>query len=113
MDNKINAIAKNQWRAERFGDDFSKQDLYLLWCFDWAEPAAIKSCWTQNFMLDVKKLSLAATADQLRGTKFLRGKIMEKYIAAYKSWREKQGRGMEESEFQALESSLDGSYWAK
>ena len=38
---------------------------------------------------------------------------MEKYIAAYESWREERGRGMEESEFQALESSLDGSYWAK
>jgi hypothetical protein len=40
LDNKINAIAKNQWQTERSGDDFSKQDLYLLWCFDWAEPAA-------------------------------------------------------------------------
>ena len=113
LDNKINAIAKNQWRTERSGDDFSKQDLYLLWCFDWAEPAAIKSCWTQNFMLDVKKLSLAATADRLRGKKFSRGKIMEKYIAAYKSWREEQGQGMQESEFRALESNLDGSYWTK
>jgi hypothetical protein len=113
LDNKINAIAKNQWRTERSGDDFSKQDLYLLWCFDWAEPAAIKSCWTQNFMLDMKKLSLAATADRLQGKKFSRGKIMEKYIAAYESWREEQGRGMGESEFQALESNLDGFYWAK
>ena len=59
LDNKINAIAKNQWCR----DEFSKQDLYLLWCFDWSEPAAIKSCWTQNFMLDVKKLSLAAIMD--------------------------------------------------
>lgn len=42
---------------QRSGDDFFKQDLYLLWCFDRAEPAAIKSCWTQNLMLDVKKLS--------------------------------------------------------
>ena len=113
MDNKINAIAKNQWCTEQSGDDFSKQDLYLLWCFDWAKPAAIKSCWTQNFMLDVKKLSLAATADRLQGKKFSRGKIMEKYIAAYESWREEQGRGMQESEFRALESNLDGSYWAK
>ncbi len=38
---------------------------------------------------------------------------MEKYIAAYESWRDEQGRGMEESEFKALESNLDGSYWAK
>jgi hypothetical protein len=63
LDNKVNAIVKNQWRIKRSGDDFSKQDLYLLWCFDSAEPTAIKSCWTQNFMLDMKKLSLAATMD--------------------------------------------------
>jgi hypothetical protein len=64
-------------------------------------------------MLDVKKLSLAATMDRLRGKKFSRGKIIEKYIAVYESWREEQGRGMHESEFKALESNLDGSYWAK
>ena len=64
-------------------------------------------------MLDVKKLSLAATMDRLRGKKFSRGKIMEKYIAAYESWREEEGRVVEESEFQALESNLDGSYWTK
>jgi hypothetical protein len=62
-------------------------------------------------MLDVKKLSLAATMDRLQGKQFSRGKIMEKYIAVYESWHEEQGRGMEESEFEALKSNLDGSYW--
>ena len=38
---------------------------------------------------------------------------MEKYIAAYESWREEQGRGMQESEFKALQSNLDSSYWSK
>jgi hypothetical protein len=60
-----------------------------------------------------EKLSLAATMDRLRGKQFSRSKIMEKYIAAYESWREEQGRGMEESEFEALKSNLDGSYWSK
>jgi hypothetical protein len=64
-------------------------------------------------MLDMKKLSLTATMDRLRGKQFLRSKIMERYIAAYESWRAEQGRGMYESEFKALESNLDGSYWAK
>jgi hypothetical protein len=41
-------------------------------------------------MLDVKKLSLAATMDRLRGKKFSRGKIVEKNVAAYESWREEQ-----------------------
>jgi hypothetical protein len=39
--------------------------------------------------------------------------ITERYIAAYESWREEQGRGVEESEFEALKSNLDGSYWSK
>jgi hypothetical protein len=64
-------------------------------------------------MLDVKKLSLAATMDRLRGKKFSRDKIIEKYIAAYESWHEEQGREMEEGEFKILESNLDSSYWAK
>jgi hypothetical protein len=38
---------------------------------------------------------------------------MERYIAAYESWRAEEGRGMEESEFEALKSNLDGSYWSK
>ena len=38
---------------------------------------------------------------------------MEKCIAAYESWREEQGRVIQESDFEALESSLDGSYWSK
>jgi hypothetical protein len=38
---------------------------------------------------------------------------MEKYIAAYESWCEEQGQVMQESEFKALESNLDGSYWSK
>ncbi len=63
-------------------------------------------------MLDVKKLSLAATADRLRGKKFSR-QNNGKCIAVYESWREEQGQMMEESEFQALESNLDGSYWSK
>ena len=38
---------------------------------------------------------------------------MEKYIAAYESWHEEQDQVMQESEFKALQSNLDGSYWSK
>jgi hypothetical protein len=64
-------------------------------------------------MLDVKKLLLAMTMDRLRGKQFLRSKIIERYIAVYKSWHAEEGRGMEEGEFKALESNLDGSYKSK
>jgi hypothetical protein len=111
LDNKVNAIAKNKWRTERPGKDFSYDDLHLLWCFDWVEPVAIKSFWTKNFLLGVKKLSLAATADQLKGDKFSRQEMWLKYVAAYESWCEEGGGVVQESVFQTLESKLDGSYW--
>jgi transposase len=113
LDNKVNAIAKNWWRTERSGDDFSKQDLHLLWCFDWVEPKAVRICWEQNFMLKVKKLSLAATKDQLQGKKFSRGDKMASYIAAFESWREEQGVPIAQAEFEVLQSNLDGSYWTE
>jgi hypothetical protein len=111
LDNMVNAIAKNKWRTEREGKDFSYDDLYLLWCFDWVEPVAINSFWTKNFLLGVKKLSLAATADQLKGQKFSRHELWAEYVAAYESWCEDGGREVPESAFHALESRLDGSYW--
>jgi transposase len=113
LDNKVNAIAKNQWRTERKGDDFSYDDLYLLWCFDWVKPASIKSFWVQNFMLNEKKLSLVTTADRLRGKDFSRREILEKYIADYESWCLDRGEPVSEGAFEALDSKLDGSYWTK
>lgn len=113
LDNKVNAIAKSKWRTERKGKDFSYDDLWLLWCFDWVTPVAIKGFWTKNFMLDTKKLSLTATKDQLRGDKFSRKEIQAKYIAAYESWCEEMGQEVPEDAFVALESRLDGSYWTE
>ncbi len=113
LDNKVNAIAKNKWRTERQNEDFSYDDLYLLWCFDWVEPVAIKSCWTKNFLLNEKKMSLAATADQLKGDKFSRGEIQAKYIAAFEAWCEDEGQEVPRNAFVALESRLDGSYWTE
>jgi hypothetical protein len=37
---------------------------------------------------------------------------MEKYIAAYESWREEMNQTMEESEFAALKSNLESCYWS-
>lgn len=111
LDNKVNSIAKNKWRTERPGKDFSYDDLYLLWCFDWVEPTAIKSFWTKNFLLGVEKLSLVATADQLRSQTFSRIELWAKYVAAYESWCDERGETVPEEAFQALESRLDGSYW--
>jgi transposase len=113
LDNKVFAVAKNQWRTERGGTDLSRDDLYLLWCIDWARKEAIRSYWDHNFMLDVKKLSLAAAEERLRGTPNWRWLLEEHYVASYESWREEHGEVVQEQQWDALESYLDGAYWTK
>jgi hypothetical protein len=113
LDNKLFAVAKNQWRTERGGNDFAQDDLYLLWCIDWARKEAIHSYWTHNFMLDVPQLSLSAAEDRLRGKPNSRWLLEESYIAAYESWREEKGEEVEEQQWDALDSYLDGAYWTK
>jgi hypothetical protein len=81
LDNRVNAIAKNKWRTERSGEDFSYDDLYLLWCFDWVEPKAIRSFWDHNFLLGTKKVSLVAVKDQLQGKHFSRASKFFRVLA--------------------------------
>lgn len=114
LDNKLFAVAKNQWRTERPGDDFSQDALYLLWCIDWAEPEHVQGYWTRNFMLDIQPLSLAAVHDRLMSERtkgFVRQDLYENYVTSYKIWKAERGEDIEEEPLQALESDLDGVYW--
>lgn len=116
LDNNIFAIAKNWWIAERPKGDFSKQDLYLLWCIDWASKEHIRKCWDRNFMLHVEKLSLAACAEQLKGTKVHQERRLRKeaeFVESYVSWRLDIGGAIKTAEWTALDNYLDGPYWTK
>jgi hypothetical protein len=113
LDNKLFAVAKNQWKSERPVGNFSEQDLYLLWCIDWATNEAIRSYWNQNFMLAVEKPSLQLAADFLKGKNNSARHLEEDYISAYEEWKHNRGEVIEEEELQALESNLDGVYWTK
>ena len=117
LDNKLYAIAKNQWRQERHmycGEDFSKQALHLLWCIDWWTTDAIKSCWTHNFLLDLEKPSLADCDARLKASNRLPFPNQTReymYIDAYLNWLKDQPEEAQEEEFQALDCDLDGVYW--
>lgn len=117
LDNKLFAIAKIYWRAERekfCGSDFSKQALYLLWCIDWLSKEQIKSCWVHNFLLDLPKLSLQVCDERLAQTNRLTFKNQTRqwdYMEAYANWLKEHGEEALGDEFQALDSGLDGAYW--
>ena len=114
LDNNLFAIAKRWWRTERekyCGPDFSKQALYLLYCIDFIKPEQVKAAWTKNFLLDLEKPTLQALDDRLRESNrltFPNQQRQQEYLEAYDSWMVEQG---EEHVFEALESTLDGSYW--
>jgi hypothetical protein len=111
LDNMLFAVAKNQWRTERGNTDLSHDDLYLLWCIDWAAKPAIRSYWVNNFMLGGQEVSLKACEDQLRGKQNSRQPLEERYIAAYESWRVESGQEVLPAQWEALDDYLDGKYW--
>ena len=117
LDNKLFAIAKIYWRAERekfCGEDFSKQALHLLWCIDWLSAEQIKSCWVHNFMLDLPHPSLAVCDERLAQTNRLTFRNQTRqwdYMEAYANWLKERGEEDLGDKFQALDSGVDGAYW--
>ena len=116
-DNRLFAIAKNWWRSERVkfcGEDFTKQSVYLLYCIDCLKKDHIIGCFRRNYVLDGRKLSLQAVADQLKKTNRTTIKNQARhydYVSAYKSWLEEHGQEAVGEEFEALDCGLDGAYW--
>lgn len=114
LDNNLFGIAKRWWRTERekyCGVDFSKQALYLLYCIDCIKPEQVTAAWTKNYLLDLEKPSLKALDDRLRDSNRLTFPNQQReleYLEAYNSWMVEQD---EQHVFEALNSTLDGSYW--
>ncbi len=111
LDNRLFAVAKAQWRTERTGTKLSYDDLYLLWCIDWAKKDAIHDYWVHNFMLTGEEVSLKAAEDRLRGKQNSRRPLEERYIGAYEVWCADNGNEVLEHQWKALDSYLDGLYW--
>lgn len=114
LDNRLFAVAKNQWRSERGSGDMSRQDLYLLWCIDWAKAQAIRHYWTNNFLTRVKKITVEACAKRLKHSNGRSNELIKKeelYLESYAAWRHGIRKTIQDSEMARLESNLDGSYW--
>jgi hypothetical protein len=92
-------------------DDQPKQHMFGSATLTGPNPLRLRvagprtSCWTW-------KRLLWGYSGPITGKKFSRGGLMEKYIAAYESWREEMNQTMEESEFAALKSNLESCYWS-
>ena len=75
MDNKLNAVAKNIWRAKRQNNGFSYDALLLLKCIDDIKQEDITSWWKSKFMMDTKNLTMTnimASLSKVKGNQILR-----------------------------------------
>lgn len=93
MDNKLNAVAKNIWRAKRQNNDFSYDALLLLKCIDDIKQEDITSWWKSNFMMDTKNLTMTnimASLSKVKGKQILRETKKEEYIESYTEWIREQ-----------------------
>jgi hypothetical protein len=114
IDNKLNALAKNWWRAERENCDERWDALVLLRALEWVRPLHIQHMWERNFLLGENKPTLAAVEDMLRhGQKqsVARRELFLTYTVAYEAWMEDMGGQVTPQQYKTLKSCLDGSYW--
>ena len=116
LDNKLNAVAKTLWRAERKMEDFSWDALLLLQKLESVGQESITSWWTHNFLLDVRKLSVKAVEErlsQIRKRPPIRQALADKYMDAYEAWLEEHIEMPLERPPEELYIDLDGDFWKK
>lgn len=98
LDNKLNAVAKNRWRAMRKGEDFAYDALILLKCLGEVSQQSITKWWRSNFMLDFPELTLEKVKAHLRtgkGNHELRDAKREVYLESYAQWEfERYAQGL-------------------
>ena len=114
LDNKLFAVAKAWWYAERRGIDPSEDAVKLLQCINWVSASSVQSFWRNNFFLEHKNLSLAIVHDKLKERNdraFKRKKLYKSYAAAYERHIALKGGEMTEEQRKRLGGSLDGVYW--
>ena len=114
LDNKVNAVAKAQWRAGRHNEDFSWDAFLLLVYLERVGQDAITSYWTQNFMLDMPELTVEAVEKRLthiNGAPPVRQHLADQYIDAYATWAEEHNEVVPVYEGDVPLGGLDGPYW--
>jgi len=114
LDNKLNAVAKALWRADRTMTDFSYDALLLLSKLEQVGQDDITGWWSQNFLLDAKELTLSAVDSRLKEVKKkppIRQGLADAYIEAYESWCTYNSEMPLEKPPEELQDNFDGQYW--
>jgi transposase len=116
LDNKLNAVAKQIWKAQRTNTDFAHDALLLLHCFNSVSDESISSWWDHNFLLQAPQVTLKAVEEQLskvNGKAPVRQALADYYDASYQAWLEEHEEVEEGVRADTPEGGLDGSYWLK
>lgn len=114
LDNKLNAVAKALWRADRTMKDFSYDALLLLSKLEQVGQDDITTWWHQNFVLDVPELTLKAVDERLKEVKKkppVRQHLADMYEEAYDSWLEDHSEMPLQEPPEELKDGMDGVYW--
>lgn len=114
LDNKVNAVAKAQWRANRHNQDFAWDAFLLLVYLERVGQDSITSFWTKNFLLDVPELSVRAVEQRLNEVNrrdIVRQHLADKYADAYGQWAEDHNEVVPVYEGDVPLGGLDGPYW--
>ena len=116
LDNKLNAVAKNLWKADRSNKDFVYDSLLLMKKLESVGQDDISKWWVENFMLDAPELTLnfvAKRLESIRGKEPIRQILADKYLAQYDKWSSENVEQAIRAPPKALECGLDGSYYRK
>lgn len=114
LDNKVNAVAKAQWRAARHNEDFSWDAFLLLVYLERVGQDSITSFWTKNFLLDEPQLTVEAVERRLSKVNkrdMVRAGLADKYADAYATWAEEHDEVVPVYDGDVPLGGLDGPYW--
>lgn len=115
LDNKVNAVAKAQWRQQRHNVDHSWDAFLLLALLERVGQDSITSFWNHNFLLDAAEVTLRAVEERLveaNGRPPIRQHLADRYAEAYAAWMEDHEEVVPVYEGDVPEGGLDGPYWS-
>ena len=89
LNNKLNAVAKNLWRAIRQNVDYAYDAVLLLRCLDEVKQTSITKWLEENFLLKEKELTIERGRSHLSKNKkhqILRESKKDHYVETYNEW---------------------------
>jgi len=116
LDNKLNAVAKALWKAERTNTNFQHDSILLLYCLQRVGRDAISSWWESNFLLKKNQPTVQDVEDMLgavNGTEPKNAHLAKQYKAKYEAWSAENVELGAEPIPKQLRTTLDGVKYKK